>query len=122
MAKRALSWSRAAAIGWRDLKSAPGKFGFVVLSVAVGVAALVGVRGFSESFRRTLSLEARSLMAGDLSARILHEPTAEEKSKIVAIVQPGGIRSTWITETISMASVPPDPLPVLVSLKAVDPA
>ena len=30
MAKRALSWKRAAAIGWRDLKSAPGKFGFVV--------------------------------------------------------------------------------------------
>jgi len=45
MAKRALSWKRAGAIGWRDLKSAPGKFGFVVLSVAVGVAALVGVRG-----------------------------------------------------------------------------
>ena len=44
MAKRALSWKRAAAIGWRDLKSAPGKFGFVVLSVAVGVAALVGGR------------------------------------------------------------------------------
>ena len=75
MAKRALSWNRAAAIGWRDLKSAPGKFAFVVLSVAVGVAALVGVRGFSESFRQTLTTEARSLMAGDLSARIFREPT-----------------------------------------------
>jgi len=124
MAKRALSWKRAGVIGWRDLKSAPGKFGFVVLSVAVGVAALVGVRGFSESFRKTLSKEARSLMAGDLSARILHEPTAEEKGKIAAIEQAraGGIRSTWVTETISMASVPSDPVPVLVSLKAVDPA
>ncbi|HEY1160276.1 MAG TPA: FtsX-like permease family protein [Terracidiphilus sp.] len=124
MAKRALSWKRAGAIGWRDLKSAPGKFGFVVLSVAVGVAALVGVRGFSESFRRTLSTEARSLMAGDLSARLFHEPTAEEQGKIAAILQQGagGIRSTWVTETISMASVPPDPVPLLVSLKAVDPA
>jgi putative ABC transport system permease protein len=125
MAKRALSWKRAGAIGWRDLKSAPGKFGFVVLSVAVGVAALVGVRGFSESFRRTLSAEARSLMAGDLSARLFHEPTAEEKGKIAAIAKESGqtgIRSTWTTETVSMASVPPDPMPLLVSLKAVDPA
>ena len=125
MAKRALSWKRAGAIGWRDLKSAPGKFGFVVLSVAVGVAALVGVRGFSESFRRTLGAEARSLMAGDLSARIFHEPTAEEKSRIAAIVKQSGqpgIRFTWTTETVSMASVPPDPVPLLVSLKAVDPA
>jgi putative ABC transport system permease protein len=120
MAKRALSWKRAGAIGWRDLKSAPGKFGFVVLSVAVGVAALVGVRGFSESFKRTLSTEARSLMAGDLSARIFRQPSADEERKVKAREQQG-IRGTWVTETISMASVPPDPVPLLVSLKAVDP-
>jgi putative ABC transport system permease protein len=124
MARRALSWKRAAAIGWRDLKSAPGKFGFVVLSVAVGVAALVGVRGLSDSFRQTLNTEARSLLAGDLSARLLRAPTPEELSKIAAIeVRSGGtIRSTWVTETVSMVSVPTDPVPLLVSLKAVDPA
>jgi len=122
-ANRALSWRRAAAIGWRDLKSAPGKFGFVVLSVAIGVAALVGVRGFSESFRRTLSMEARSLIAGDLSARIFHAPTAEDDKKVGAIEQKiPGSRSTLVTETLSMASVPPDPVPLLVALKAVDPA
>src|SRR6202453_4350019 len=86
MAKRALSWQRAAAIGWRDLKSAPGKFGFVVLSVAVGVAALVGVRGFSESFRKTLGTESRSLMAGDLRARLFRTPTADDKSKIASLL------------------------------------
>jgi len=121
MAKRSLSWKRAASIGWRDLRSAPGKFGFVVLSVAVGVAALVGVRGFSDSFRRTLSTEARSLMAGDLSARLFHEASAEETSQIAAIAKQDGLRTTWVTETVSMASVPPDPVPLLVSLKAIDP-
>ena len=121
MARRALSWSRAAAIGWRDLKSAPGKFAFVVLSVAVGVAALVGVRGFSESFRRTLTNEAQSLMAGDLSARIFRQPSSEEEKKIGAVEQQlKGAQSTWVVETISMASVPPDPVPLLVTLKAVD--
>ena len=124
MAERALSWERAGAIGWRDLKSAPGKFAFVVLSVAVGVAALVGVRGFSDSFRKTLGVESKSLMAGDLSARMFREPTPADKERIAAIVKKegGGSRSTWITETVSMASVPPDPVPLLVSLKAVDPA
>ncbi len=124
MAKRALSWKRAAAIGWRDLKSAPGKFGFVVLSVAVGVAALVGVRGLSDSFRQTLNTEARSILAGDLSARMSRAPTQDETSKILAIKtqSAGEIRTTWVTETISMASVPPNPAPVLIALKAVDPA
>ncbi|UWZ82777.1 ABC transporter permease [Occallatibacter riparius] len=120
--KRALTWRRATAIALRDLKSAPGKFGFVVLSVAIGVAALVGVRGFAESFRRTLGFEARSLMAGDLSARIFGLPTPAENTRIQA-VEKGlpGTRSTWVTETLSMASVAPDPVPLLVTLKAVDP-
>jgi putative ABC transport system permease protein len=120
--KRALGWRRAAVIAWRDLKSAPGKFAFVVLSVAVGVAALVGVRGFSESFRHTLGTEARSLIAGDLSARIFGAPTAAELQSLSEIEKNfPGIHDTWVVETISMASVAPDPVPILVSLKAVDP-
>jgi len=124
MANHALSWKRAAAIGWRDLKSAPGKFGFVVLSVAVGVAALVGVRGLSNSYKQTLSTDARSLLAGDLSARMFRMPTDEESSKIAAVTGSGsgGVRATWVTETISMASMPSAPVPILVALKAVDPA
>jgi len=120
MATRPLTWRRAAVIAGRDLRSAPGKFIFVVLSVAVGVAALVGVRGFSESFRATLTREARSLMAGDLAARVNQLPSADEKQKIAGLAAQG-IHATWVTETVSMASVPPDPVPILVSLKAVDP-
>jgi putative ABC transport system permease protein len=128
MADRALGWKRAGSIAWRDLKSAPGKFAFVVLSVAVGVAALVGVRGLSDSFRNSLSTEARSLMAGDFSARMVRPPTDEERNRVVELVKQSGnadgtdrLRATWVTETVSMASVPPDPVPLLVSLKAVDP-
>ena len=120
MATRPLTWRRAAVIAGRDLRSAPGKFIFVVLSVAVGVAALVGVRGFSESFRATLTREARSLMAGDLAARVNQQPSTDEKQKIAGLAAQG-IHATWVTETVSMASVPPDPVPILVSLKAVDP-
>ncbi len=107
-------------IAGRDLRSAPGKFVFVVLSVAVGVAALVGVRGFSESFRSTLTREARSLMAGDIAARTQQLPSDAENKKIEAL-RGQGVRATLVTETVSMASVPPDPVPILVALKAVDP-
>lgn len=122
MARNALSWRRAGAIAWRDLKSAPGKFGFVVFSVAIGVAALVGVRGFSESFTRTLLTEARSLMAGDLMARIYRVPKPEELQELTGLTRrASGSAMTWVTETVSMASVPVQPVPMLVSLKAVDP-
>ncbi|HUB53277.1 MAG TPA: FtsX-like permease family protein [Terracidiphilus sp.] len=119
-----LSWSRAATIGWRDLKSAPGKFVFVIVSVAVGVAALVGVRGLSDNFRSTLIGQARSLMAGDLSARIYHSPSTDELNKVAALIRQNAnsIRTTWVTETISMAWTQQAQPPLLVSLKAVDPA
>ena len=77
MARHALSWKRAAAIGWRDLKSAPGKFGFVILSVAVGVAALVGVRGLSDSFRQTL--EHRGAIAACRRFERAHVPRANRR-------------------------------------------
>ena len=121
MAKRPLGWRRAATIAARDLKSSPAKFLFVVLSVAIGVAALVGIRGFSLGFRQTLSTEARSLLAGDLSARIFRDPTAEEVKQIQELNREG-IESTWTTETISMADAGQGTPPILVALKAVDPA
>ena len=70
-----LSYSTAARIAAREMRSSRAKFFFVLLSVAVGVAALTGVRGFSASFRTTLLLRARSIMAGDLSARYFQQLT-----------------------------------------------
>ena len=42
-----LSYRSAAKIAAREMHSSRGKFFFVILSVAIGVAALTGVRGFS---------------------------------------------------------------------------
>jgi putative ABC transport system permease protein len=116
-----MSWRRAAAIGWREVHSSPGKFLFVILSVAIGVGALVGVRGFSESFGKSLLRQARTLMAGDISARMFRLPTPDEARKLDALKREG-IAETWVTEMVSMASAPRDPVPLLVALKAVDPA
>jgi len=116
-----LSWSSAAKIASRDMRSSRGKFLFVLLSVAIGVAALTGVRGFSSSFRASLLMRARSIMAGDLAARTFQQLTAEQK-KAIADLRSTGVEMTPVTETLSMASSPTSPDPLLVSLKAVDPA
>ena len=73
-----LSYQSAAKIASREMHSSRGKFFFVILSVAIGVAALTGVRGFSSSFRTTLLVRARSIMAADLSARTTQQPTPAE--------------------------------------------
>lgn len=108
-------------MAWREARAAAPKFLFVVFGVAAGVGALTGVRGFSAAFHDSLRKEARTLMAADLLIRQFAEPT-EEQEKVIAQWQQRGARLSRITETVSMMAGGPDEPPVLVSVKAVDPA
>src|SRR5881394_4250869 len=90
-------------MAWRETRAAPGKFIFVVISVALGAAALTAVTGFNESVRYTLLREARSLMAADISLRMPIEPSAKENAFLDRL-KSEGIDSTRVTETVSMAS------------------
>ena len=99
----ALSYSTAARIATRELRSSPGKFAFVLLSVAIGVAALTGVRGFSASFRSMLLLRARSIMAADLGARMFEATSPGEQAALDKLAG-SGLDETPVTEMLSMAS------------------
>jgi putative ABC transport system permease protein len=118
--KPKLSWRAAIRIAWREMRASRAKFFFVVLSVAIGVGSLTGVRGFSTSFRHMLLAEARTLMAGDLTARVFALPTPEQEATLRGL-EARGVRRTWITETVTMASSASTPDPLLTSVKAVDP-
>jgi putative ABC transport system permease protein len=117
-----LSFRTAARIAWRETRSSLSKFLFVVLAVAAGVGALSGVRGFSESFRTMLTREARTVMAADLTARQFAMPNPEQLAALNGLAA-SGVDYTWVTETVSMAAGAAEgALPVLASIKAVDPA
>ena len=109
-----LTWGSAAKIASREMRSSRGKFIFVLLSVAIGVAALTGVRGFSSSFRATLLERARSIMAADLAARMFQQPTPDQQKELDAIGAEG-VEMTPVTEMLSMASSPKAMDPMLVS-------
>jgi putative ABC transport system permease protein len=108
-------------MAWRDTRAAAGKFAFLVLAVALGVAALTAVTGFNESVRYTLSREARSLMAADISVRLPVQPPSEGLRYLDRLASEG-IETTRVTETVSMASVAGGTarVPVLVSVKGAD--
>ncbi len=117
----ALSWTTAARIASRELRSSRGKFLFVILSVAIGVAALTGVRGFSSAFRQTLLVRARSILAADLAARMFQQPDARQVQQLATLAS-RGIQVTPVTEMAGMATAYNSLDPLLVALKAVDPA
>ena len=76
-------------IAWRDARSAPAKFLFVILAVAVGVGALTGVRSFSRAFHNLLLRQARTLMAGDISLRVFGQPTAAQTAALDGLERRG---------------------------------
>ncbi len=120
--KPALPWRTALRIAARELMFARVKFIFVILSVAIGVGALTGVRGFADSFSTTLLGQARSILAADLSARMSRTLDGKEQERLQRFASNAGAEMTQVTEMASMAGVEGDPVPLLVSLKVVDPA
>src|SRR5437879_11826079 len=83
--KPSLPWSTALRIAWRETRASRAKFLFVILAVAIGVGSLTGVRGFSRSFRHMLLREARTLMAGDITARVFALPNAGQEPALHAL-------------------------------------
>ncbi len=115
----------AAKIAWRETRASTGRFVFVILAVAAGVASLSGVRGFSEAFHTMLQRDARTFMAADLTVRTFELPSPQQTAAMEALTA-RGVRRTQITETVTMA-LPPNTspeaaVPVLLSVKAVDPS
>lgn len=116
-----MSQFAAARIAWRETRASSGRFLFVVLAVAAGVGSLTGVRGFSRAFHTMLQRDARSFMAADLTVRTFQLPSPQQTEAMDRMAA-RGIRRTQITETLTMASPGGEHPPMLISVKAVDPA
>ncbi len=118
---RMQSYRTAAKIAWRETRASSGRFLFVILAVAAGVGALTGVRGFSRAFHTMLQRDARTFMAADLTVRTFQMASPVQAAKIDDLAR-RGIAHTQITETLTMASPLSQTAPLLISVKAVDPA
>src|SRR5262249_9977833 len=100
---RQFPWSAAIRIAAREIRASRSRFLFVVLAVAIGVGSLTGVRGFSRAFRHMLLAQARTLMAADMTIRVFALPDNNQQAALNDL-EARGVRRTWITETVTMAS------------------
>ncbi len=121
MATLSGAYRTAAKIAWRETRASSGRFLFVILAVAAGVGSLTGVRGFSRAFHTMLQRDARSFMAADLTVRTFQLASPPQSEEMAALAK-RGIAHTQITETLTMASPANQTAPLLISVKAVDPA
>lgn len=104
----------------RELRRSRRKFVFFLLCIAIGVAGLVGVKGFNASLQHGLLREARTLMAADMQVS-LGKPASEAQQALLHELESEKIQVIHITETASMAVNPANRETQLVEVKAVEP-
>ncbi|MBV9083485.1 MAG: ABC transporter permease, partial [Acidobacteriaceae bacterium] len=109
----------ASKIAARELRASPAKFLFVIAAVAIGVAALSGVKGFGYAFKGMLLRNAKQLIAADLQAQMWAVPSPAQIQRIVQLGREYG-SMTRVTETISMSGSSRQKIPQMVAIKAVD--
>lgn len=102
---------REARTGWRRLL-------FFLLSIAVGVGALVGIASFSVNIEQAIRREARTLMAADLEVAS-DRPLADGPRAAIAALAEGGAREAELAEMPSMAATVDGARSQLVEVKGV---
>ncbi|HEX6972327.1 MAG TPA: FtsX-like permease family protein, partial [Limnochordia bacterium] len=110
------------ALALRELRAGARKLVGLLLAVALGVAALTAVKGFSDSLRAALAREQKALFGGDL--RIVSERplSAEQERRLREFAAADGAAWTAITEFVALAFVPQTDRLSVVEVKAVDPS
>ena len=109
-------------MAWRETRAGWRHFLYFFLCIALGVGGLVGVALFASNVERTVTREARGLMAGDLEIRLSRSMTQDGETIIKSLVA-RGIVSTHISELVAMAAAmdggPSRPTQII-ELKAVE--
>ena len=71
---------------WRDLRVVLLDYKVLVLSIAIGVAAVTGVRALTDSFIAGLTRDGRALVGGDISFSRGQEPvSADERAFLMSL-------------------------------------
>ncbi|MEE8526405.1 MAG: FtsX-like permease family protein [Thermoanaerobaculia bacterium] len=89
----------------RESRGSRGRLSFFVACLAIGVAAVVAVAGFSEALDSGIHREARQLLAADLAIRGRQPIPPQVEAAVDAI--PGAER-TGVLETVTLVARPGD--------------
>ncbi len=111
-------WRLAGRLARRELRSGLSGFRVLVISLAIGVAAIAAVGTVNQSVIAGLRADARTLLGGDVDLRLLHRSLAAEQD---AYLQRRSAALSHMTEMRAMARPAANrDARAMVELKAVD--
>ena len=117
----AVTWALAWRLARRELRSGVRGFRVFLACLAVGVAAIAAVGTTSSGLNASLVNDAREILGGDVSVRLVHRPA--DASEEAHLARAGGLSgSAELRAMAQLDKAGPDDARSLVELKAVDAA
>ncbi len=113
-------WRTAVKVAWKDLQGSRAKSVFIVVAIAVSVAAVTGVRGASGEARQAIYGDTRAWLGADVCTDTT-ESVSESQAAALNALNAAGIRSTLVTRFLTMAASDASPDPGLIFVKVIDP-
>jgi putative ABC transport system permease protein len=108
-------------LAWRESRGARRPLAVLLVSVALGVAALAAVASVAGSVDRALTREAKALMGGDVELRSARALGPDAEAAVAALIT-GGATVARVQEVVAMARDPRGGATALVEVKGVDAA
>jgi len=107
-------------LAWRETRPARKRFLVLMFAVALGVAVLTGLKGFSRALDNSIAKSSRDLIASDMAVR-MNLPVSDRELEVLESLTREGAELTRTTETLSMVSAGESRNTVLSDVRAVDP-
>lgn len=114
-------WRIPVRLAWRDLRGSRLRAAFIVCAMAISIATVAGVYGAAAVARKSLGRDSRVWLAGDLAVDTT-EPISDDQIAALNQIRREGIDWTIVTSTLTVGASHQSPDPVLIEVKAVDPA
>ena len=102
-------------MAWRDFKASAGKLSLFMVSIVLGVAAIVSIQSFGETLKDTIALQSKALMGADFKIDSDHPLTDEA----VAIVDSLGGADAVEISFASMALFPKNGATKLLQIRGI---
>lgn len=106
-------------LAWWEGRSTFRMVGVYALSIALGVAALVAVRGFRADVERSVEQQSRVLLGADAKFES-DRPLPDSVGVVIDSLEEGGARTAQVVRTVSMVSADRSGIVRLLQLWAVD--
>ena len=110
----------ALALARRELRASARRIGVYMISISLGVAGLVAIRGFTADVERSLDVEAEVLLGANARIRS-RRPFPEPVLALVDSLEGAGHATARLTSVVSMVLAPRTDLSRLLQVRGVDP-